>query len=129
MALAAAYNPVEVRMKSPGLAAMLSLFPGLGQFYNGQIIKGAAMMALIWLVGMPLTLFGVGFMIIGVVWLWSIVDAYHTAEKLNRRPHAIESCTNCGHSLIGVRPDAPHCPQCGQAVLHEPPSGMIHPTA
>ncbi|HEX7126317.1 MAG TPA: hypothetical protein VF406_11215 [Thermodesulfobacteriota bacterium] len=70
-------------MKSPGLAAVLSFFwPGVGQIYNGQIAKGLALVvvhavawALVWVV--------IGVLLVPVVWIYAIYDAYRTAERIN----------------------------------------------
>lgn len=63
--------------KSPGVAAVLSfLFLGLGQVYNGQFGKTL----LFWLGGLTVVL-------LPVMWIWSIVDAYSSAERINRRAH------------------------------------------
>jgi TM2 domain-containing membrane protein YozV len=70
-------------MKSPGLAAVLSFFVcGLGQIYNGQILKGliflvayAVSWMMMWIV--------VGFITTPVLWIWGIVDAYRTAQRIN----------------------------------------------
>lgn len=71
-------------MNSPGLAAVLSFFwAGLGQIYNGQIIKGLLTMllqainvALMWVV--------IGFVLWPIVWLWAMYDAYATAQRMNQ---------------------------------------------
>ncbi len=71
-------------MKDARLALILSLiFPGLGQIYNGQtdkgvlfLLAGAASCAMI-------LLFLIGLAAGSAVWVWSMVDAYKTAEKLN----------------------------------------------
>jgi len=71
--------------KNPGLAAVLSFFfSGLGQIYNGQILKGLLFMAV------QVVNFVLAFVVIGlftgfVVWVWAIVDAYTSAELLNAR--------------------------------------------
>lgn len=62
--------------KNPALAAVLSaVIVGVGQFYNGDIKKGAAM-----LIGAVL----LGAATAGVLWLalavWSAVDAYQVAK-------------------------------------------------
>lgn len=84
-------------LKNPGYAAVFSFFwPGLGQIYNGQIIKGTILiflMLLSWLsflVGL-LALIGHGpfFFCIFLMffplltWLFSMTDAYRTAEDIN----------------------------------------------
>lgn len=70
-------------MKSPGLAAVLSFFIcGLGQIYNGQIVKG-----LIFLVAYVVSWFMmwvlIGFITTPILWIWGIVDAYQKAQKIN----------------------------------------------
>ena len=71
-------------MKNAGLAAVLSFFwTGLGQIYNGQIFKGLAFMALQFInfhTFGPLT-FG---LTIFLFWVHGMIDAYQTAERLNR---------------------------------------------
>jgi TM2 domain-containing membrane protein YozV len=103
---------VVQNQKSSGLAAVLSFFwCGLGQIYNGQIPKGLAMMvcypAILWF-GITMTFFGAlaagaattssdqsasgGVVLLGlillaagsVLWLFGMINAYRTAERLNR---------------------------------------------
>lgn len=70
-------------MKSPGLAAVLSFFVcGLGQIYNGQILKGLIFLVaygiswlMMWIV--------IGFITTPILWIWGIVDAYRVAQKVN----------------------------------------------
>ena len=70
--------------KSAGLAAVLSFFwAGLGQIYNGQIAKGIVFMFL-QVINVLLMFVLVGFLTWPVIWIWGIVDAYGTAERLNR---------------------------------------------
>jgi len=72
------------------------VFPGLGQFYNRQPVKGAVGLAagivFSWLAGRatpsdPLALDQAGFALFGplcgllVVWLWSIIDAWRAAGR------------------------------------------------
>ena len=62
--------------KNPIVAMILSiLIPGVGQFYNGDMKKGAVMLAAA-IVGGVFTL--------GLVWLgmmiWSAIDAYQVAS-------------------------------------------------
>ena len=71
-------------MRNPGIAAVLSFFwCGLGQIYNGQIGKGIVMLvayfisvSLIWLL--------IGLITTPILWIWGMVDAYNTANRLNR---------------------------------------------
>ncbi|MEJ2625738.1 MAG: GYF domain-containing protein [Pseudolabrys sp.] len=66
----------DAAAKSPGIALLLSLLIcGVGQMYNGQVGKGILM-----LVGCILA----WFILLGwIVWIWSMVDAYQTAKKMN----------------------------------------------
>jgi TM2 domain-containing membrane protein YozV len=67
-----------------GFPAMLSfLFPGLGQIYNKDKIKGISMMILgafdlylIWYKNI-----GVGSLLTIPLRIWSVVDAYYRAKK------------------------------------------------
>ena len=72
-------------MKNPGIAAVLSFFIcGLGQIYNGQILKGIIIIicyALSWL----LMYLVVGFVLVPILWIWGMYDAYRTAEKINKK--------------------------------------------
>jgi len=70
--------PVQNEQKSPGIATVLAIFLcGSGQVYNGELGKGLAL-----LIG---TIIGtMCFIIPGlIVWIYSIYDAYTTANKMN----------------------------------------------
>jgi TM2 domain-containing membrane protein YozV len=70
-------------MKNPGLAAALSfLFTGLGQIYNGQIVRGILLVVL-QVVNIILMTVLIGFLTYFVVWVYGIYNAYKTAEKIN----------------------------------------------
>jgi hypothetical protein len=78
--------------KNPFLAAALAVVPGLGHFYLGENKKGVAYLIGIGgleffgldldltmigaLIGVPLEVGG------GTLWLFSIVDAYRSAKRL-----------------------------------------------
>ena len=78
--------------KSPFVATALAIVPGLGHFYLGQNVKGIAYMAGVFglqffgfdldltvigaAIGVPMELGG------GGLWLFSIVDAYRTAKRM-----------------------------------------------
>jgi TM2 domain-containing membrane protein YozV len=68
----------EAGAKSPGTALLLSLLIcGVGQMYNGQVAKGVLM-----LIGC----IAAWFVFLGwIVWIWSMVDAYQTAKRMNLR--------------------------------------------
>lgn len=71
------------------------VFPGLGQFYNRQLGKGAAFLAvgvgLSWLLGralptdllliQPEARLLVPLCLLLLVWLWSIIDAWRVAGR------------------------------------------------
>lgn len=80
--------PAPLVLKKPALAAFLSLFPGLGNVYNGLYLRG-------------LVLFVIVFSILGILtssdgenapffapamaffWLFNIIDAYRQAVLIN----------------------------------------------
>ena len=70
-------------MKNSGLAAVLSFFfTGLGQIYNGQIGKGV-LFIVIQGINFLLMFIIVGFITAPLFWIWGMVDAYKTAERIN----------------------------------------------
>jgi len=70
-------------MKSPRLAAVLSFFfVGLGQIYNGQIGKGIIFIIL-YVISILLMFVIIGFITTPLLWIWGMIDAYKTAEKIN----------------------------------------------
>ena len=82
-----AAGPYVQLPKSPGLAAFLSLFPGLGQVYNGQIAR--AFVFFFGFVGsIYLTASGHEFpfaFVIPFVYLFNIIDAWKGSTTINRR--------------------------------------------
>lgn len=73
------------RRKDAGVATLLSFFlPGAGQLYNGQVGKGLGFILVSLFVNFPLMFVGVGFLTALVTWIWSMVDAHSSAEKINR---------------------------------------------
>jgi TM2 domain-containing membrane protein YozV len=76
-------RPHPQPMKSPGVAAVLSFFwCGLGQIYNGEIGKGVLMLVL-YAISVVLLFVLIGFLTTPVLWIWGMVDAYKTAERIN----------------------------------------------
>jgi TM2 domain-containing membrane protein YozV len=70
--------------KSAGLAAVLSFFwCGLGQIYNGEIIKGFIFIVLFVVSVLAMTIL-IGWLTTPALWIWGMVDAYQTSERLNR---------------------------------------------
>lgn len=64
----------------PWLAAALSLLCGLGQLYNGQIVKGLVLMALGTAAMMSWHL-TIGKFLLPIIWLYAILDAYVVARR------------------------------------------------
>jgi len=74
----------EKQMKNPGVAAVLSFFYcGLGQIYNGQILKGIVMLVAYSLSALMIYIV-VGLITTPILWIWGMYDAYRTAERINR---------------------------------------------
>ena len=104
---------VVVNQKSSGLAAVLSFFwCGLGQIYNGEILKGVGLMIvypIVAWIGVTSTFVGLlaamgasapdetaaagGLSVVGLffsvlaagMWLYGMINAYRAAETINRR--------------------------------------------
>jgi TM2 domain-containing membrane protein YozV len=69
--------------KSPGVAAVLSFFwAGLGQIYNGEIGKGV-MLIILHAISWLMMLIIIGFITTPILWIYGMIDAYKTAEKIN----------------------------------------------
>lgn len=72
-------------MRNPILAAVLSLIlSGLGQIYNGQVLKGVIFIG-IQLINGALTVVLIGWFLMPLVGLWATIDAYLVAKRNNRR--------------------------------------------
>ena len=70
--------------KSAGLAFVLSfIWSGLGQIYNGQTGKGIVMMVAYAISALLCTVI-VGIVPLVILWVYGMVDALRTAEKINR---------------------------------------------
>jgi TM2 domain-containing membrane protein YozV/RNA polymerase subunit RPABC4/transcription elongation factor Spt4 len=80
-----------VRAKSsalgqPGIAAVLSLlWVGLGQIYNGEVLKGILFMVFSGVLFLTV-FFYVGFFLLPAFWVYNIYDAYSTAVKSSSTP-------------------------------------------
>jgi TM2 domain-containing membrane protein YozV len=72
--------PAENSALRPWLAATLSLVCGLGQLYNGQVAKGVMLMILATAAVLGFRL-PIGQMMIPLLWLYAIVDAYLVARR------------------------------------------------
>ncbi len=74
--------------KSPVLAAFMSFFiAGLGQIYNGQAGKGLLIFFTSWLI---------------IPWIYGIIDAYQTADKINAGTLVFPSRPGCAVAAIVV---------------------------
>ncbi len=68
--------------KDPAVAPILSFFfIGLGQAYNGEIAK-AFVFLILYAISIFLTFYIIGFVTIPILWIWSIVDAYRSSQKI-----------------------------------------------
>ncbi|HLJ26669.1 MAG TPA: hypothetical protein VKY85_08160 [Candidatus Angelobacter sp.] len=69
--------------KNPGVAAVLSFFwAGLGQIYNGEIGKGVLLLIVYFFSCLMMWIL-VGFITTPILWIYGMIDAYKTAEKMN----------------------------------------------
>ena len=67
--------------KNPGLAAVLSaVIPGIGQFYNGDFIRG-----IFWLIVTPGLWIGSGGTLGWICHVIAAITAHHRANVKNRR--------------------------------------------
>jgi hypothetical protein len=75
---------LSVVRKNPVLAAFLSLFPGIGNVYNGLYMRGITfflvIVSLIAITAEDHPLFGLG---IAFFWLFNVIDAYRQATLIN----------------------------------------------
>ena len=73
-------NQVNVMLKDPGIATVLSFFwTGLGQIYNGQIGKGL-LFILIQAINVLLMFVIIGFITFPLFWVYGMYDANKTAK-------------------------------------------------
>ena len=71
-------------VKSAGVAAVLSaLLNGLGQIYNGHILKGILFIVIQAINGLLTTIL-IGYIFLPIVWIICVYDAYRSAGKINR---------------------------------------------
>ena len=75
-----AYDSGMPDVKSPGVAAVLSaLIPGIGQFYNGDFLRG-----IFWLIVTPGLWIGSGGMLGWICHVIAAITAHSRAQKKNR---------------------------------------------
>ena len=74
---------VVVNHKEPFFALALSfLFAGLGQFYNGEVNKGVWFL-IAHVISLVLIMAVVGVITTPIIWIWGMVDAYKSAQRIN----------------------------------------------
>ncbi len=72
-------------MRNPILAAILSfIHAGIGQIYNGQVTKGVIFIV-VQAINWALTAVLIGWLLLPIVGLWAVVDAYVTAKRNNAK--------------------------------------------
>ncbi len=84
----------STRSKSPLFAAFLSAFLcGLGQIYDGRVLRGIVLMALmliLWSIGGLLGALTLGLgtlpfaIVAGALWIFGVVDAYAGSRRIHR---------------------------------------------
>jgi hypothetical protein len=77
--------PAPIGQKNPGLAALLSFFPGMGNIYNGLYVRGLTFfLVILSLIGITSRggndLFGFA---IAFFWIFNVIDAYRQATLIN----------------------------------------------
>ncbi|TFD97059.1 hypothetical protein [Jeotgalibacillus sp. R-1-5s-1] len=78
-------------VKNPGIAVLLSFFlTGLGQIYNGHILKGVLMIVL-QIVNAFLVILFIGMITYPLVWVWGLYDAYKSADRINQEKTRLQS--------------------------------------
>ncbi len=75
-------SPVRSSSLRPWLAAALSLLCGLGQLYNGQIVKGMILIILGTAAVVSIQL-PIGKMMLPLLLLYAMIDAYVVARRAN----------------------------------------------
>jgi hypothetical protein len=90
-------SPIQLsttRSRSPLLAALMSAFLcGLGQVYDGRVLRGSilfALMLILWAIGglLGALTFGLGMLpfaiVAGALWIFGVVDAYAGSRRMHR---------------------------------------------
>jgi TM2 domain-containing membrane protein YozV len=100
--------------KNPTLAAILSfLIAGVGQIYNGEVVKGIVIIV-VQIVNVLLMGLVIGFITWPVVWIWSIYDAYKVAKRINDETaqQVVETTKVCPRCAERVNSGALVCHFC-----------------
>lgn len=96
-----------IKRKSPSLAAVLSIVPGLGAIYNGQILKGISYILIFaaleglqeYARGFENIIFG---LMIAGFFLFTIIDSYNSARRINLGLETEGTYPNEGSTLFGL---------------------------
>lgn len=117
--------------KNPTLAAILSfLIAGVGQIYNGEIVKGIIIIV-VQIVNVLLMGIVIGFITWPAVWIWSIYDAHKVAKRINDEAaqQVVETTKVCPRCAERVNSGALVCHFCsyqfvpdGTGIGETPPS-------
>jgi len=80
--------PPPLATKNPGLAALLAVFPGLGNVYNGLYLRGFVLFLIFFtLLGILVTSHGRNAVFfapaMGFFWLFGLIDSYRQAVMIN----------------------------------------------
>jgi TM2 domain-containing membrane protein YozV len=62
---------------------------GLGQIYNGQIGKGVGLL-FVYAISVLLMFVVIGFVTTPILWVYGMVDAYKTAERINQEAGLVQ---------------------------------------
>jgi TM2 domain-containing membrane protein YozV len=105
---------MQPEVKNPALAAILSfLVNGLGQIYNGELVKGLIILG-IQMVNLLLTMIFIGFITGPIVFIWCIYDAYTVAQRINREAQQqnladTKVCSRCAERVMVAAKVCKHC--------------------
>jgi len=82
--------PLPPQIKKPWLATLLSyLFPGIGQFYNGQIAKGLIFVAIEIFFLMVNNIYALTFIFCFIFEIYAMNDAFYASSRRNDSPSSL----------------------------------------
>jgi TM2 domain-containing membrane protein YozV len=103
-------EPTQQSPKNAALALICSLvLCGVGQIYNGQVGKGIVLV-IGYSISVALIFVGIGFITTPLLWAYGMIDAYRTAEALNRQFVATQKqCPRCAEKVQATAQVCRHC--------------------